>query len=153
FGYQVQRRYDMTWRNLFGSGGDPMALPGFGSVRVPSLRNKQAGVRRYNDIDQAGEAYTNGMPQTFYGQPQVFDVSGNGAPQAYLYNGGTSLLTFATQGDLPISWSIKPSLAPESYGRTVTLTDDMLRAWNQSWQDYYAGKGPKPALPLAPGTN
>jgi hypothetical protein len=63
------------------------------------------------------------------------------------------LATFTAEGDLPLSWAIKPSLAPQSYGRKVTLTDDMLQAWNAAWQAYYAGKGPKPALPLAPGTN
>jgi hypothetical protein len=152
FGYTVQKRYDLTWRNLFNSGGDPMARNGFNAVEVDSNRPHQAGVRRYNDIDQFSEAFASGIPRSFYGQPQVFDVSGTGDPQAYLHN-SAGLLTFTTQGDLPISWTIKPSLAPESYARSVSYTDDMFRAWNTAWQNYYAGKGPKPALPLAPGTN
>jgi hypothetical protein len=129
-----------------------MARNGFNAVEVDSNRPHQAGVRRYNDIDQFSEAFSSGIPQSFYGQPQVFDVSGTGDPQAYLHN-SAGLLSFTTQGDLPISWTIKPSLAPESYARTVTYTDDMFRAWDTAWQTYYAGKGPKPALPLAPGTN
>jgi hypothetical protein len=149
FGYGVQRRYDLTWRTKFGSGGDPMAGPAFGTVTI-NPRIKQAGVRRYNDIDQFSEAF--GGTIADYGQPRVFDVTSTGDPFAYLHN-SAGLLSFTTQGDLPISWSVKPSLAPESYGRSVTISDDMLRAWNKSWQDYYAGKGAKPALPLAPGTN
>jgi hypothetical protein len=149
FGYSVQRGYDSKWRTYFGSGGDPMASGGFTSVDIVN-RIRQAGVRRWNDIDQFSETFSGGVSN--YGQPHLFDVSGSGDPQAYLHN-SFGLLTFTTQGDLPITWAVKPSLAPESYGKAVTYTDDMLRAWNASWQAYYAGKGPKPALPLAPGTN
>jgi hypothetical protein len=100
----------------------------------------------------------------------------NGDPYAYLHkslpgtiNGGAwpaafqealadqtkapmDLFTFTAQGDLPLKWTVKPSLAPTSYSRSVALTDDALRAWEASWQAYYKG-GPKPAMPLAPGTN
>ena len=35
----------------------------------------------------------------------------------------------------------------------MSFSFDDLTAWNASWQAYYAGKGRKPSLPLAPGTN
>src|SRR4051794_19692019 len=63
------------------------------------------------------------------------------------------LLTNLTQGDLPMKWTLRPSLAAASSKRTATFTDDDFRAWNKAWQDFYAGKGPKPAMPLARGTN
>ena len=190
FGYQVLRGYDSTWRRAFlndgvwGPGmsfGDPQAWDADHDGQLDRViiksRAEQAGVRRYNDMDEFGEAFNKGAEKSSYGQPIVFDVSGSGDPFAYLHkslpgvvDGGfapldswlegeadqtsaAALLTFTAQGDLPLSWAVKPSLAPESYGKKATLTDDMLRAWNTSWQNYYAGKGPKPTLPLAPGTN
>jgi hypothetical protein len=189
FGYEVQRGYDSTWRNAFrndgviGPGmsfGDPQAFDADRDGRLDHVivksRPDQSGVRRYNDMDEFGEAF-NEADKASYGQPISFDVSGSGDPFAYLHkslpgtiDGGfapfdswlegeadqtsaQALMTFTAEGDLPLSWSVKPSLAPTKYGRQVALTDAMLRAWDQSWQDYYAGKGAKPTLPLAPGTN
>jgi hypothetical protein len=190
FGYQVLRGYDSTWRRaflndgVFGPGlsfGDPQAWDADHDGQLDRViiksRAEQAGVRRYNDMDEFGEAFNQGAEKSSYGQPIAFDVSGAGDQFAYLHkafpgevDGGfapidswiegeadqtsaAGLLTFTAEGDLPLSWAVKPSLAPQSYGKKVALTDDMLRAWNTSWQNYYAGKGPKPALPLAPGTN
>lgn len=165
FGYSIERWYaphtiadnppytlDLT---------DPMGSPfGFTHVYVPT-RVEQDGVLRVNDIDDFGESFDNPhSEQADHGQPVVFHE--NGDAQAYLHNslnpdgsgrGPLGLLTFTTQGDLPISWTVKSSLAPEAYTRSVEVTDDFLRAWEKSWQDYYEGKGPKPTLPLAPGTN
>jgi hypothetical protein len=169
FGYQVLRHYDSFWKSAFvgdGIPGDPDATPWvsdqpFDHVSIET-RAEQPGVSGYNDIDEFGEQFSNGQEKSDYGQPILFDVSGSGDPDAYLHTsrqdqgdetGGTGLTTFTTEGDLPLSWAVKPSLAPQGYGRKVTLTDDMFRAWNAAWQAYYAGKGPKPALPLAPGTN
>ena len=59
---------------------------------------------------------------------------------------------FTAQGDLPLRWAVKASLAPAGYGRFVELTDTQLRAWEASWQAYYDG-GAKPTMPLCPGTN
>jgi hypothetical protein len=130
-------------------------------VYVPT-RIKQPGVLRVNDFDDFGEQFASPhVERSDHGQPDVFNR--NGDPQAYLHNSVTGpdgsgrgpwgLLTFTTQGDLPITWSLKASLAPERYLRDVTLSDTFLRDWEQSWQDYYDGEGPKPTLPLAPGTN
>jgi hypothetical protein len=187
FGYDVEQWYDATWRRaflldgVFGPGmsfGDPQAFDTDGDLEFDHVfiknRAEQDGVRRYNDIDEFGEQYSDPHSEkTSYGQPVVFNR--NGDRYAYLHkslpgtvDGGglyevwqeafadqtsaIGLLTFTAQGDLPISWSVKASLAPEAYGRTVDLTDDELRAWEASWQAYYDGAA-KPAMPLCPGTN
>jgi hypothetical protein len=188
FGYDAERSYDDTWKNLFlhdaviGPGlsfGDPQAFDfdhdgHFDHVFIKS-RVQQDGVRRYNDIDEFGEEFNNGPEKDSYGQPVIFDTD-NGDAFAYLHkslpgtvDGGNlldvfqeafadqtsalGLLTFTAQGDLPITWSLKASLAPESYGRSVTLDQAFLASWNKQWQDYYDCKGNPPSLPLAPGTN
>ena len=161
--------------------GDPQAFDADHDSRLDHViiksRPEQIGVRRYNDIDEFGEQFNSGDEKASYGQPIVFDVSGSGDPFAYLHKSlpgvidgdfapfaswiegeadqtsAAGLMTFTAEGDLPLSWAVKPSLAPSDYGKKVTLTDDQLRAWNKSWQDYYKGAGPKPTLPLAPGTN
>ena len=137
-------------------------------------RADQPGVRRINDFDEYGEAYSDPHSEkSNYGQPIVFHK--NGDPQAYLHkslpgtiNGGTwpapfveamadqtsalGLLTFTAQGDLPLRWTVKASLATEDSARYAELTDDALRAWEASWQAYYDG-GAKPTMALCPGTN
>lgn len=161
--------------------GDPQAFDADGDGNLDRViiksRAQQKGVRRFNDMDEFGEQFNQGAEKSSYGQPIMFDVGGTGDPFAYLHkslpgtiNGGfapfdswiegeadqtraAALLTFTAEGDLPLSWAVKPSLAPEEYGKQVALTDDMLRAWDKSWQDYYQGKAAKPSLPLAPGTN
>lgn len=170
FGYSIESWYDphtiMDTPAFTLPLTDPMAflfapdgLPTH--VWVPT-RTEQPGVRRVNDIDDFGEQFANPhYERADHGQPEVFHR--NGDPYAYLHNSVTApdgsgrgplgLLTFTTEGDLPISWSVKASLAPERYLREVDLTDDELRSWEADWQRYYRGEGPKPTLPLAPGTN
>jgi hypothetical protein len=188
FGYSADRPYDNTWKDaflsdgVFGPGmsfGDPQAFDlnhdGHDDHVVILSRAQQAGVRRYNDIDEFGEQFNNGLEKSSYGQPVVFDTD-NGDPFAYLHkslpgtvDGGgllevwqealadqtsaLGLFTFTAQGDLPLSWSLKASLAPESYGKSVSINYAYLAAWNKQWQDYYDCKGNLPSLPLAPGTN
>jgi len=141
---------------------DPMAKwSGFTHVWIPT-RVEQDGVLRHNDIDDFGESFADPHHERAdHGQPEVFHM--NGDAQAYLHNsiagpdgsgrGPWGLLTFTTEGDLPISWTVKASLAPEAYSRSVEVTDEFLRDWERDWQAYYQGTGPKPTLPLAPGTN
>jgi hypothetical protein len=111
------------------------------------------GVLRVNDIDTAGELFANPhFEQSNYGQTDVFNVAGDA--QSFCLGGPCAgLISFGTQGDLPVSWSLKPSLAMVSSLRKVEFTDDDFRAWDKAWQDYYAGTGAKPTLPLTPGTN
>ena len=136
---------------------------------------RSAGRGPRQRFDEFGEQFSDPHSEkSGYGQPVVFHKDGD--PYAYLHkslpgtiNGGSwpaafqealadqtkapmDLFTFTAQGDLPLKWTVKPSLAPTSYSRNVSLTDDALRAWEASWQAYYKG-GPKPTMPLAPGTN
>lgn len=135
---------------VFGPGlsfGDPQAFDTdadqeFDHVFI-KYRAEQAGVRRFNDFDEFGEEYSNPHSEkTGYGQPVVFNR--NGDRYAYLHkslpgtvNGGgigaawqealadqtsaLGLLTFTAQGDLPLVWHLKASLAPEAYARSVML--------------------------------
>ena len=117
------------------------------------------GVMRVNDIDVAGEAFDDPhLERSDYGQTEVFNVAGD--PQSWCLGdnctpapGGSRLLTFTTQGDLPISWSLKASLATASKLRTITLDAAFLDQWHESWANWCAHRGVKPTLPLAPGTN
>jgi hypothetical protein len=122
-------------------------------------RPDQAGVRRVNDIDVAGEQYSPFDADTAdHGQVQVFRKAGD--PYSFCVapdNCGGSLgvghlLAFDAQGDLPMTWALKASLAPARYKRSVTFTEADFLAWYKSWQNYYAG-GPAPKYPLAPGTD
>jgi hypothetical protein len=167
---------------VFGPGlsfGDPQAFDTDGDDHFDHVviknRAEQPGVRRYNDFDEFGEQYSDPHSEkTSYGQPIVFHELGD--QYAYLHkslpgtvDGGDpfgvwrearadqtsalGLLTFTAQGDLPLRWALKASLAPARYGRFEELTDEELRAWEASWQAYYDG-GAKPTLyPLCPGTN
>jgi hypothetical protein len=169
FGYETQGWYKPFAETGMGPITDPMQFANH--VLVP-YRADQPGARRVNDFDEFGEEFNDPHSEKAgYGQPVVFHK--NGDPYAYLHKSlpGTvdwpapfeealadqtsamGLLTFTTQGDLPLKWTIKPSLAPSSFSRSVSLTDDDLRAWEASWQAYYRGEGPKPSIPLAPGTN
>jgi hypothetical protein len=132
---------------------DPMsALDALIPSNVTSLANgsgiNKLGVLHVNDFDKSIEAYHGA--QVNWGQTTQFAQGGD--PTAFL-NDDLGLLTFNTQGDLPFTWTVQSSLAPNSYKRSVTLSDDFLRSWNAQWQAYYQGTGPKPSLPLAPGTN
>jgi hypothetical protein len=167
---------------VFGPGlsfGDPQGFDTDGDDHADHVfikyRAEQAGVRRFNDFDEYGEEYSNPhYEKTGYGQPVIFHEDGDA--EAYLHkslpgtvDGGglgaaweealadqtsaLGLLTFTAQGDLPMSWHLKASLAPESYARSVMLDDAALRAWEAAWQAYYDGAGAKPTTPLCPGTN
>ena len=111
------------------------------------------GVLRVNDIDVNGEDFGGAFEPSFYGQTTSFGATGDST--AFCLGGFScaSLVTFGTQGDLPISWRLKASLADPASLRSVTFTQAMFDAWEQGWQNYYCGKGAHPTLPLAPGTN
>lgn len=164
FGYSVEKWYSRPafetaedGNALFPSVTDPNAIPSptfgddlpFAVVLRQRLGDLPYDARRVNDVDKAGESWTGGNPDD--GQDVVFRATGDDT--AWTDSGGNGLLTTLTQGDLPISWELRPSLAGPGSHRKVAFTDDMLRAWNSAWQAYYVGKGPKPTLPLAPGTN
>lgn len=158
FGYTVEKWYTapvFDGHGLFPAVTDPetgfhpfAAIPA--SVRIlPRLGDLPYDARRVNDVDKAGESWTHGSE---YDGQDIF-LSQTGNLTAWTDKGGNGLLTTLTQGDLPITWQLRPSLAAPASLRSAALTDDMLRAWEASWQAYYIGKGPKPTMPLAPGTN
>src|SRR3954453_9768420 len=112
------------------------------------------GVLRVNDIDVAAESF--GDPHfepSDYGQTSVFEVRGDAKSFCL---GGLScagIVAFGTQGDLPVTWTVKASLAAVDTMRSVSFTAAQFDAWEQGWQDYYCGKGSHPTMPLTPGTN
>jgi hypothetical protein len=157
FGYTTEQWYTRPafettedGNGLFASVTDPEGIPSptFGNTlpsRVamfPRPNDFPYDAQRVNDVDEAGEAWFN--PDVFDGQTLLARQAGD----------DTAWVTrFLTQGDLSYSWTLRPSLASPASERSATLTDDDYRAWNAAWQAYYIGKGPKPSLPLAPGTN
>jgi hypothetical protein len=139
---------------------DPELLPGDQFVEIDA-RPDQSGVRRVNDIDVAGEQYSPfDLDTADHGQVQVFRKAGdpNGSFCVAPDNCGGSLgvnhlLAFDAQGDLPMTWTVKPSLADDSHKASVSFTEANFLAWYKSWQDVYAGTRSQPLYPLAPGTN
>lgn len=102
------------------------------------------GVLRVNDIDVAGEEFGNPhFERANYGQTDVFNVAGD----------SKSFVEFGTEGDLPLTWSLKASLAAVDTLRSVEFSPADFDAWMNGWQAYYCGKGAKPAMALTPGTN
>jgi hypothetical protein len=169
FGYSVEKWYtapSYDGANTFPfhpTVTDPNAVPSPtwlgalpSSVRIAPRPNDFAyDARRVNDVDQFGEEF--GDLKTDYGQTTRFRQEGdmfawtssnNNEPDTLAH-----LITLNAQGDLPMKWSIRPSLASPSSLREVTFNDADFRAWDKSWQDYYCGKGPRPAMLLPPGTN
>lgn len=178
FGYAIEDWYDeyeildlppflMDWTDpqAFGDNPDGSNTPSHLRVKhriagpVFNASSGGPGVMRVNDIDVAGEEFADPhFERSDYGQTDVFNVAGD--PKSWCLGdnctpapGGSRLLTFTTQGDLPIAWSVKASLATPSKLRTVTLDATFLDQWHQSWANWCAHAGPKPTLPLAPGTN
>jgi hypothetical protein len=163
FGYTTDRWYDdpnQIFDPLFPVGLTDPELIGTSFVQI-AARADQPGVRRVNDIDVAGEQYSPFDADTAdHGQAQVFRQAGdpNGSFCVAPDNCGGSmgpfhLLAFNAQGDLPMTWTLKPSLADDSHKRSVTLSEADFLAWYKSWQDVYAGTRSQPTFPLAPGTN
>jgi hypothetical protein len=158
FGYAVESWYTMPTfdgHGLFPAVTDPEA-GFFGPDGLPNVVRLRARLddlpydaRRVNDVDKAGESWTHG--DTDDGQDIYLRRSGDNT--AWTDSNGNGLLTTLTQGDLPIQWSLRPSLAGPGSLREAELTDDQLRQWNADWQAYYRGQGPKPTMMLPPGTN
>ena len=139
-------------------------LPAFVSL-FPRADNVVYDARRVNDVDKASEAWS------LFGLPSVLNPPLANDNQSFLFGqggdltawtddptarslvfDGRNLITTLTQGDLPIKWTLRPSLAAPSSKRSVSFSLTDYFAWNKSWQDYYKG-GKLPTLALAPGTN
>lgn len=112
------------------------------------------GVLRVNDIDLATEQFDDPHFEfSNYDQTDVFNVQGDA--QSFCLGGFScaGIVAFGAQGDLPIKWTVKASLAQVESMRDVSFTPAMFDAWEQGWQDYYCGKAAHPTLALTPGTN
>jgi hypothetical protein len=160
FGYVVERGYvEDNFTALLGI-TDPNARDTDHDGIIDAVRinpREDSGIfdaRRVNDFDSAGEAFSGDLAD--YGQTRLFSLAGD--PTAWTLSNNndpdtlSNLITFTAQGDLPLSWTLRASLAGPGSIKGYTLTDDALRAWEASWQAYYKG-GVKPTLALCPGTN
>lgn len=161
FGYDTPQWYtapSFDGAGFFPTVTDPNALPtptftgnlpGFVGL-APRPDDLVYDARRTNDVDRAGEDWL--FPSTFVGQTLFFRRGGD---QTAWIDGDTPLplLATLTQGDLPLEWTLRPSLASASSQRSVSYSEDDLAKWERSWIAYQCGKGPKPSLPLAPGSN
>jgi hypothetical protein len=126
------------------------------AVWIKAREDGDYDARRVNDMDSFGEEFDH-FDDADLGQTELFLLSGDDTAWTLRGNNDTdtlsNLITFTTQGDLPLVWTVRASLAPSSYEHSVTLDDAFLRDWEDRWQRYYDGAGPKPAERLCPGTN
>jgi len=152
FGYEATQWYS-------GPTGDPNK---FGdAVSVFPRADGTYDARRVNDVDKAGESWANlfrptDEEQAYHGQNFLFWKSGDltaWADTRITLDNRRNLLTDLTQGDLPIKWTLRPSLAPPSSKRSATFSLADFFAWNKSWQAYLCDGAAMPTLALAPGTN
>jgi hypothetical protein len=161
FGYDTERWYKVPTydgHSAFANVTDPNAFPSpvFGDSRLPrvvDLFPRQGGngvstdpadftydTRRVNDFDSSREPWAFGDP--FDGQTAFFKQDGDDTAwtdTATTNNGLFNLLATLTQGDLPLSWSLRPSLGAPDTLRIGTFTRDDYDAWNAAWQAYYKG--------------
>jgi hypothetical protein len=165
FGYTVEQWYSVP--SFDGAGAfptvtDPNATPSptFGgnlpaAVRLDPREDGPYDARRVNDVDSSAENWAG--VQADFGQTRLFKAAGDLTAWSLSNNNDPDtlahLITFTAQGDLPLTWTLRPSLAAPASKRSVTIDYAFLAGWNKQWQDYYDCKGPLPALPLAPGTN
>ena len=161
FGYKVLHGYDATRPVQLLGVTDPNAVDfnGDGTPDAVYIKTREDGdydARRVNDMDSFGEEFGHnniadlGQTELFKlsGDPTAWTLSNNNRPDTL-----SNLITFTTQGDLPLTWTVRASLAQSSTKHSVTIDDAYVRAWEASWQAYYDGAGAKPALRLCPGTN
>jgi hypothetical protein len=167
FGYAVEKWYSapsFDGHGLFPTVTDPNAvpsptaggnLPAF--VRMDPRPDFPYDALRVNDVDAFGDEWEGGQQAADRGQTRKFKATGDDTAWSLSNNNETDtlahLITFTAQGDLPLTWALRPSLASPASRRAVTIDYAFLANWNKQWQDYYDCKGPLPSLPLAPGTN
>ena len=160
FGYSVERGYVADrFTSLLGfrdpNGVDTNGDGVFDFVRIGYREDPGVfDARRVNDVDTFGEEFSGDKDD--YGQTRLFSLAGDATAWTLSNNNDpdtlSNLITFTTQGDLPLTWTLRASLAGSTTSRSVTLDDAMLRAWEASWQAYYDG-GALPSMRLCPGTN
>jgi hypothetical protein len=157
FGYSAERWYTGYRRNQ-------------DAISIQPRADGDYDARGVNDVDKAGESWASlfsvsDESDASDGQTFLFHKSGDmtawadSSLRGYdLDHENRYLLTDLTQGDLPMSWTLRPTLARPSNKRTATFSLADFFAWNKSWQDFYAGKAGMPGtvagtIGLAPGSN
>ena len=151
FGYTITQGYTPDRFNALFGITDPNAKDTDGDgwpdeVRLNPREDRPYDARRVNDFDSFGEAFVGDKDD--YGQTRKFSLDGD--PYAWTLSNHNdpdtlaNLITFTAQGDLPLTWTVRPSLAPLSSKRSATLTLADLVAWEN-------GTGMQ--VPLCPGTN
>ncbi len=151
FGYTIERSYvPDRFTALFGI-TDPNAKDTDGDgwpdeVRLNPREDGTYDARRVNDFDSFGEEFVGDKDD--YGQTRKFSLDGD--PYAWTLSNHNdpdtlaNLVTFTAQGDLPLTWTARASLASSTSGRSATLTLADLTAWEN---------GTGMDVPLCPGTN
>jgi hypothetical protein len=162
FGYDTPVWYEapaFDGHGLFDAVTDPESfirggsrIPDFVAIK-PRPDDFEYDARRVNDVDFPIEDFHGG--DVYSGQTIVFKRGGDDTAWLEDDNGNklAALVTSVTQGDFPVTWSLRPSLANPAAFQEVEFTLADLHAWEQDWQDYYDCEGPIPAMPLAPGSN
>src|SRR5262249_9542274 len=117
-------------------------------VRMDTREDGAYDARRVNDMDTFADEFAGNEDDR--GQVELFSAAGD--PTAWTLSNENEadtlghLITFTAQGDLPLTWTLRPSLGAPSTKRTVTIDQDFLDSWNQAWQNWCAFQGPKPTL-------
>ena len=160
FGYEIERSYvPDRFTALFGI-TDPNASDTNGdgwpdAVRLNPREDGPYDARRVNDVDSFGEEFSGDKDD--YGQTRKFSLDGD--PYAWTLSNNNDpdtlshLITFTAEGDLPLTWTLRPSLASSTSTRSASIDLAFLAAWEASWQAYFDGTGPAPDMLLCPGTN
>lgn len=160
FGYELERSYvPDRFTALFGI-TDPNASDTNGDgwpdmVRLNPREDGTYDARRVNDVDSFGEEFSGAKDD--YGQTRKFSLAGD--PYAWTLSNNNDpdtlshLITFTAEGDLPLTWTLRPSLASSTSTRSVSIDLAFLAAWDASWQAFFDGTGPEPDMLLCPGTN
>jgi hypothetical protein len=151
FGYTITQGYTPNRFNALLGITDPNAKDTDGDGTVDEVRlnpreDRPYDARRVNDFDSFGEQFSGDKDD--YGQTRKFSLDGD--PYAWTLSNHNdpdtlaNLVTFTAQGDLPLVWTVRASLAPSTSTRMATLTLADLVAWEN-------GTGMQ--VPLCPGTN
>jgi hypothetical protein len=160
FGYGATK-YEVTRAVQLLGVKDPNAVDfnGDGTPDAVWIKTREDGAydaRRVNDMDAFGEEFGH-YSIADLGQTELFLLSGDDTAWTLSNNNYpdtlSNLITFTTQGDLPLTWTVRASLAQSSTKQSITVDDAYLRNWEAGWQAYYDGVAAKPSLRLCPGTN
>jgi hypothetical protein len=120
-----------TMATIDGDAGHVQIPPRIAGPRFDAVSDGPS-VLRVNDIDIATEEFQSPHFEfADYDQTDTFNVQGDA--QSFCLGGFScaGIVAFGAQGDLPIKWTVKASLAAVESMRDVSLTPAMFDAWEQ----------------------